>query len=155
MKLKTIAAASAVALTAFGAQASTVFDGGDHGSFKAVIESPASGAFFNTYAFTLSATSSVTATFASAGITGFAGLFMADDTPVASWGVGGASFTGTSTWSLDAGSYYYAVSGLSKPGNYSLTSTAVAAVPEPETYALLGAGLGIVGFVASRRRREY
>lgn len=35
--------------------------------------------------------------------------------------------------------------------NVSLTG-AVAAVPEPETYAMLMAGLGIVGFVARRRR---
>jgi hypothetical protein len=31
-------------------------------------------------------------------------------------------------------------------------SIAVTAVPEPETYALMLAGLGIVGFVARRRR---
>jgi hypothetical protein len=33
--------------------------------------------------------------------------------------------------------------------NYSVTATPV---PEPETYALMLAGLGIVGFVASRRK---
>lgn len=31
---------------------------------------------------------------------------------------------------------------------------AAAPLPEPETYAMLAAGLGIVGFVASRRRRN-
>ena len=30
----------------------------------------------------------------------------------------------------------------------------VTAVPEPETYALLLAGLGAVGFIARRRQRE-
>lgn len=35
---------------------------------------------------------------------------------------------------------------------YNLGGT-VAAVPEPETYALMLAGLGVVGFVAKRRRR--
>jgi hypothetical protein len=34
----------------------------------------------------------------------------------------------------------------------SLTSTAVAAVPEPSTYAMLLAGLGAVGFIARRRK---
>lgn len=38
--------------------------------------------------------------------------------------------------------------------NLSFTLTnAVVAVPEPETYALMLAGLGIVGFAAARRRR--
>ncbi|MDR1425008.1 MAG: THxN family PEP-CTERM protein [Azoarcus sp.] len=36
--------------------------------------------------------------------------------------------------------------------NVSVTATAITAVPEPETYAMLLAGLGIVGMVARRRR---
>ena len=32
------------------------------------------------------------------------------------------------------------------------TSSSVTAVPEPETYAMFLAGLGVVGFVAARRR---
>jgi len=36
--------------------------------------------------------------------------------------------------------------------NFSLSATAVAAVPEPETYAMLLAGLGLIGFAARRRR---
>ncbi|MYM26426.1 PEPxxWA-CTERM sorting domain-containing protein [Duganella sp. FT135W] len=42
-------------------------------------------------------------------------------------------------------------------GNYTTFSTigksAIAAVPEPETYAMLLAGLGLVGFAARRRRQ--
>lgn len=43
-------------------------------------------------------------------------------------------------------------------GNYTTFTThavsAVAAVPEPETYAMLLAGLGAVGMIARRRRRQ-
>ena len=156
MKLKFIAAASLVALSATGAQALSIstFSGGDHGSFQTAIETPIAGTFFKEYDFTLSGMNSLTATFASSNIVGSFGLFKADDTPLYSWGVGGASFSTSSTFTLGAGSYYYAAIGKGKPGSYTLTSTAVAAVPEPETYALLGAGLGIIGFVASRRRRD-
>ena len=38
-------------------------------------------------------------------------------------------------------------------GNYTLTITNVTAVPEPESYAMLLAGLGALGFVAARRRK--
>jgi hypothetical protein len=34
----------------------------------------------------------------------------------------------------------------------TINMTAVAAVPEPETFAMLGAGLALVGFVARRRK---
>ena len=37
---------------------------------------------------------------------------------------------------------------------YSETFVVRAAVPEPETYALMLAGLGLVGFVARRRQRR-
>lgn len=42
-------------------------------------------------------------------------------------------------------------------GNYTTFTTnavsAIAAVPEPETYAMMLAGLGLVGFAARRRRQ--
>jgi len=34
------------------------------------------------------------------------------------------------------------------------TSSSVTAVPEPETYAMLLAGLGLVGFMARRRKAK-
>jgi hypothetical protein len=37
--------------------------------------------------------------------------------------------------------------------NLNFTATATAPVPEPETYALMLAGLGLVGFQVRRRRQ--
>lgn len=57
---------------------------------------------------------------------------------------------------LTAGSYSIVVSGTQTPGaaSYAGNLAVVAApVPEPETYALLLAGLGVLGFVARRRRQ--
>lgn len=59
---------------------------------------------------------------------------------------------------LAAGSYQIVISGLNSPAAASYSANvavaAVAAVPEPETYALLLAGLGAIGFVARRRRND-
>ena len=49
------------------------------------------------------------------------------------------------TFTLDGTSYGF--------GNYTLTITNVSAVPEPESYAMLLAGIGALGFVAARRRK--
>ena len=57
--------------------------------------------------------------------------------------MGATCMTGTS----EAG---YGFSG--SMGGYPVSQTITAAVPEPETYAMLMAGLGMVGFMARRRR---
>ena len=58
-------------------------------------------------------------------------------------------------WSaLAAGDYYYRIAGTvtgTQGGTYVLSS-ALMPIPEPETYALLLAGLGAVAFVSRRRK---
>jgi len=57
---------------------------------------------------------------------------------------------------LDAGSYRIDIAGDvngSIGGTYDLAA-AVSAVPEPSTYALMLGGLGLVGFMAARRRKQ-
>jgi hypothetical protein len=56
---------------------------------------------------------------------------------------------------LDPNNTQAFVTGLTfvSAGDVSMTQAPAAIVPEPETYAMLLAGLGIVGFTASRRKR--
>ncbi|MDR1854597.1 MAG: FxDxF family PEP-CTERM protein [Azoarcus sp.] len=55
---------------------------------------------------------------------------------------------------LSAGSYFFVVSGVATESlNLIGYTISAVAVPEPETYAMLLAGLGIVGMVARRRRK--
>lgn len=67
-------------------------------------------------------------------------------------------------FALDQGSYYLKVSGSGWVGNeiptpstpaYNGFMSMTAAVPEPETYAMFLAGLGLVGTVIRRRSRDF
>ena len=72
------------------------------------------------------------------------------------WIFDGTTGSTSRTASLNTGSYYYLVSGTAtgtSGGLYTIAS-ALQPVPEPETYALMLAGLGVVGFVAARRRNR-
>ena len=62
----------------------------------------------------------------------------------------------TKTFALAAGDYFYSVDGIKDTTGLSKyrISASVTAVPEPETYALMLAGLGMVGFMASRRKQS-
>lgn len=67
-----------------------------------------------------------------------------------------------SSWSfssLAAGSYYLLVDsriqGKNETGTFTLTEATITPVPEPETYAMLLAGFGLVGFMSYRRQRNF
>lgn len=54
-----------------------------------------------------------------------------------------------------AGQDFYVRYGQNNGAQFYLSSMTVAAVPEPETYALMLAGLGLVGWVSKRRRKAH
>lgn len=160
MKLKTLAAAVA-AFTALSSQASS-WNWGAHDALE-LGGNTVTGAIFDTFSFSLGSSASVSSGVLSFGTivggayslysTGGDGLIGGgDDVGIGAWTFSGAP--ATHTVSLGAGSYYYSVlGGASGTASYALAS-ATTPVPEPETYALLAAGLGIIGFVSSRRRRD-
>lgn len=167
MKLKAISLLAALTLGATAAQATTT----DLGTLGAAITNSGGvatlfGALVNdNFTFSLSVASTVQSnvtTFLGNINPAFYGIYTAgldslvgtaDDVLVV-----GRGFSSVSTSNFDnlaAGSYHFKVFGLSNAAlsAYALSATAVAQpVPEPETYALLAAGLGVIGFVARRRR---
>ncbi|MBB4845581.1 hypothetical protein HNP55_004133 [Paucibacter oligotrophus] len=163
MKLKIITAAAVLAVSSLAARAATIdlgpLDGSSPDSSSGVSSKFALNASIaDTWTFTLDTASQVSfgaqQSFSalSNAIRNFSGVLL---------GYGPLSLTTSSTqanlsWSgtLAAGSYTVNISGLSAARNTQYTTTLAAApVPEPETYALLLAGLGVVGFVALRRKQ--
>lgn len=165
MKLKTIAAAMLIALGANVALANTynlneltVGETYLSGAESSVISVP-KGSFEDTFNFSLSGLNGFGG---SAGVLNFGkfiitaasfsySLFaVGNTTAIAS----GANETGFSLSSLNPGNYYLTVSGIAtgaSGGKYNGVLS-VTAVPEPENYAMFLAGLGLIGFMVSRRR---
>lgn len=162
MKLKSVMAASMMAL-AFGAQASTwdlsLADFNTQANFNKPVTF--AGASAITYDFTFSGTPSILLSLSLSELKqgtnkdiDFTSIKVLDatNTVVSSW-----TPAALATFTLDSlpitSSFSLVLEGsVLKTGHYDLSVTA-AAVPEPETYALVLAGVGIIGFTAARRRR--
>lgn len=162
MKLKPTLAVllAALALPAFAAST----DWGAHDAVEVGNGFAAPGSFSDFFSFTLGGTTSLSAvavannnTNALHIVQGTVSLY--EDVTGPDQLIGSFKFNGKSGddahsfANLVAGSYYYLVNGKAvgqSGGVYSLTS-AVAAVPEPESYALLLGGLAAIGLVVRRR----
>ncbi|MCB1955609.1 MAG: PEP-CTERM sorting domain-containing protein [Rhodocyclaceae bacterium] len=131
--------------------------GGEHDAVESGSEILfGAGAFSGMFDFTLSTDSLVTFTGGSTlPFLGF-GLFDATDSLVSGTIFSPTTYENSFTSvSLGAGSYYYAPVFPSSGPNFSAYSfeSYVTAVPEPETYALFLAGIGMLGYAAQRRMR--
>ena len=128
---------------------------------------PAPGSFMDTYSFYLgtaqaNASSAVALNF-SLDTTqlyhisgGSYSLFSKDsNASFGTWAFDGTSGDTSHTVMLTNGGYYFGVSGVADGTNGGIygISTAIAPIPEPETYALLLTGLAVLGFASQRRRR--
>ena len=120
----------------------------------------------DTFAFTLGgitlfntgAVGATSSTAVPAGALGFSFLDMTTGNLSASYGVLG-SVVGGAFVPYTTAAYQLVLGfndGLNVDGDYDdmVVGLSVTAVPEPETYALLLAGLGAVGFIARRRQKD-
>lgn len=171
MKIRHIAAAAALVCTSIGASAQIVVPWGNHdpGELGGTLffGTGSSFPFEVVYTFSLSVVSNLLAV----GVTNDApGVFDINGAAARLYVnngnanfnddalVGGFAFDSTAvtqTFSnIAAGQYFYKVTGhVDGPfgGSYLLSSHLVP-VPEPETYAMILAGLGVVSLLARRRR---
>lgn len=174
MQVKSVVLMGALALGAAGAQANTV-DWNNHDVLEIGVNF-VSGVFTDYFLFDIAPDALNVTSTAVANNLGNGFILNIDDGLYSVWsagadlGIGGGddvkltadfSFDGQSgngyhSVALNPGSYYYMVSGNgngSLGGSYMLTST-IAPVPEPESAAMLLAGLGMLGFLARRRRQD-
>ena len=124
------------------------------------VNTPPAGAFTDVYTFTLSVPTTLTGIVSSVvsgaqdidftsivltGPTGPTSFAMISPDPFEIWTI--------STGTLAAGAYTLTLMGTNSPAIATYTGNiAIASVPEPETYALMLAGVAAVGFVVMRRR---
>jgi hypothetical protein len=171
MKLKAILTASALAVASLSSLADTGGGALDLSLGNASFgRDNASGSFVDTYSFTLTGSSYVTSGTASSAASGasqdldFSSVVITmaatPGTPVLTFagnlGTDFNEFFSLEPTALDAGNYLLIVKGINTPdmASYDGTLAITAAVPEPETYALMLAGFGAMGFIARRRNRK-
>ena len=160
MKLKHIALAVAALVVGASASAQTstfVNNGGVHESAEYgsdTFQLPVT-TILDKFTFTLATAAGLESDVVSLGrpkVTGTVSLY-ADklvDTLVGSYTFSTGSY---SFGALAAGDYYYKVSATGSNGGGFTFGSYIVPVPEPETVALMLAGLGLLGFVSRRRRQ--
>lgn len=175
-KFKSIILATMLATAGFSAQAATYeLEYDTVGGFSATAGNTYStkfGAFADQFLFNLDHTfeagSTVTSSYVKGKdiqITGLNIVQYGDNGIIKTVvGTNGLPTSGVGTsdyWTLDtswlvAGNYYLEVKGnvLGANGGSYAASLNVAAVPEPETYAMLAAGLGLIGFMGRRKQKK-
>lgn len=165
MKFKTLIAASALAVGMSAAQAADyafAMPLSPELPFSAAVPVLGMGSFADSWNFTAPApAATVSGAAISVNLTPYWNiegilieLYDAADILIATGATGvGTSITDAAvTGGMD---YYFKVTGdVTGAPNGFYTFTAVAAVPEPGTYAMLMAGLGVVGLLVMRRRRD-
>ena len=163
--LKTTIAAAAVALAFAGTAQATTYDFSYFGSTDASING--SGEFFTGSPTSPYLLTGITGNVnGSGGITGLSSYAGADNLLYFPASPGYVDFSGISfststgpSWNLYYDNGTFALrSDLNPGGNASSESpinlTVTAAIPEPETYAMMLAGLGLMGFVIRRRKQK-
>jgi len=121
------------------------------------------GAFTDTFAFTLTEGNffAALATSAVSSISSFTDISVSGTTGTTGniFGIfsfatiSGEALGQTTEVFLDAGSYNLMVSGVASASSTGYTLNTVTAVPEPSSIALMLGGLGLVGFMAARRKK--
>ena len=172
--LTILALAASASVASFNAQADTFGGAIDLSSGSAYFgRSTATGSFTDTWTFTLASAATLltgTATTTSAGSRDldFSNIFISrasDPTHAIAGGsfsaIAGSTdaqeFYSLTGINLAAGAYDVIVNGINSPDRASYSGTlaisTVSPVPEPETYAMMMAGLGVLGFLGRRQKR--
>ncbi|GCL62355.1 FxDxF family PEP-CTERM protein [Pseudaquabacterium pictum] len=155
MKLKQVTLGVALALSGLAANAADVNLGADPDSFS-VMAVGGNVNFFDTFSFSLTTESVVNATAVSfGGIRSGSAWSIVDSMDNLMAGTYSLTTIPASLASLTLGAGDYAVvvtgKGQASGGMYGV-SVNVTPVPEPETYAMMLAGLAALGFLARRRQ---
>lgn len=171
--IKSLIAAAALAAASFGPSLASAADvssptealvfNNNAIDFGNTLSGLAGDTFADQFTFSLALPGSVTASIASSAQTAATGLNITGLDLYTDLNVLVGSGTGTSGlhdfWnlsaqSLAAGNYYLQVSGtMASTGTGAFGgAAALNPVPEPETYGMMLAGLGVVGFLARRRK---